>query len=31
MRADQGGIGDDVLLVSFHDMAMVAGVGVAGA
>ena len=30
MRADQGGIGDDVLLVSFHDMAAVAGVDVAG-
>jgi len=30
VRADQGGIGDDVLLVSFHDMAAVAGVGVAG-
>ena len=30
MRAGQGGIGDDVLLVSFHDMAVEAGEGVAG-
>jgi hypothetical protein len=29
--AGQGGIGGDVLLVSFHDMAAVAGVGVASA
>ena len=30
VRAGQGDIDDDVLLVSFHDMAAVAGVCVAG-
>jgi hypothetical protein len=30
MWAEQGGIGDDILLVSFHDMLAVAGVDVAG-
>jgi hypothetical protein len=31
VQADQGGIDDDVLLVSFHDMVRVAGVDVADA
>jgi hypothetical protein len=31
VRAGQGDIDDDVLLVSFHDMAEVAGVDVASA